>query len=407
MKKHLWMQPTASRTTLLLACPRPFEVECEPDESEEPALYGSAFHEVIAACLRSPKKKLLESDTKAYARAIGRAVKKFDIVNCRQELAGHVKSSVKVLRKWLAKEKLQIIAIERAYAVRPGREGTWSAREIEPHDANHHYAVRSDEVPGTVDLIAANADRTRIVVLDHKTGMFEDWFMSDETFARPTTVAQLRTLGLAAECFAPRKGPFEVELAIFHADRQGLPYIYSEPYEPEDQAKHAAALHAALPRVGQGFIRPGEYCKHCPARIGCPARAAALLVESAEVLTAAAIKIALEPVDPRALYVLPTEEILEPGLLEERAGRLYDMLKRFRELDAVGSKELRRLVKGGAVIETKEGKVLSIREQTFETLSKKSVLEALGKVAGEKELARLRKKGLIRESTREMLVAEK
>lgn len=64
-------------------------------------------------------------------------------------------------------------------------------------------------------------------------------------------------------------------------------------------------------------------------------------------------------------------------------------------------------MKSGAVIETREGKVLAIQTQNYETLSKKSVLEALGKVAGEKELARLRKKGAIREATREMLVGEK
>ena len=66
-----------------------------------------------------------------------------------------------------------------------------------------------------------------------------------------------------------------------------------------------------------------------------------------------------------------------------------------------------KLVKAGKVIETSEGKVLGIREQTFETLSKKSVLEALGPVAGERELKRLRAKGAIRESTLEMLVGEK
>jgi hypothetical protein len=251
----------------------------------------------------------------------------------------------------------------------------------------------------------ATKNRKRVIVVDHKTGMYEDWYAANEVFALPTTVAQLRTLGLAVRS---SKAQFAgLELGIFHADRQGLPAIYAEPFDRELQVLHAQKLHAALERRGQGFIRPGEHCAHCPARIGCPARAAALLVESAEVLTEAANKIIREPIDPRALYVLPTEEIATPGLLESRAGALFDMLKRFRELEKVATAELRRLVKSGVVVETKEGNVLSIRTQVYETLSKKSVLEALGKVAGERELARLRKKGVIREATREMLIGEK
>jgi ribosomal protein L19E len=86
---------------------------------------------------------------------------------------------------------------------------------------------------------------------------------------------------------------------------------------------------------------------------------------------------------------------------------LYELLKCFRALDEAGTKEIRRLVQEGKIIETRDGKVLAIRTEKFETLSKKSVIEALGKVAGEKELKRLRAKGAIREATREKLVTEK
>ena len=68
------LQPSASRTELLLACPRPFglDAEVEADAPGEPARYGSAFHQVIAACLRA--KKPLEQ-TAAYARAVDKAAK--------------------------------------------------------------------------------------------------------------------------------------------------------------------------------------------------------------------------------------------------------------------------------------------------------------------------------------------
>lgn len=400
------LQPSASKTEILLLCQRPFDSETQtaPDEPGEPALYGSAFHQIIAACLRTgwrgTRKAPLET-TDAYARAVDRAAKRYDMKDVRAELAGHVKGSVKVLRNWLAREGLEVTEIERAYAVRPTADGTWKARAIEPHDEDHVYDVASDELPGTVDLVATNANRKRTVVMDHKTGLFEDWFVNDGSvkFARPTTVAQMRTLGLVGSSL-------HGEVSIFHADRRGLPMVYSEPYEVSDQQQHAKALHSAFSRIGGGFLRPGEYCKRCPARVGCPAAAAHLLVESAAVLVEAANRVALEPIDPNALCALPTEPPPD-GMIEARAGALYDMLKRLRELDKVAVAELKRLVKAGAVIETRDGKTLAIQTQTYETLSKKSVVEALGTVAGEKELKRLREKGAIREATREMLIAEK
>lgn len=393
-------QPSASKTEILLLCQRPFDpaIEAEPDEPGEPARYGSAFHAVIAACLRSPKKKPLEKNAAGFARAATRAARDHDVKDAREELAGHVKSSVKVLRNWLTREKLEVAEVEKAYAVWPHPDG-WKSRAIASHDEDHRYKSAPGEVPGTVDLVATNSNRKRVVVLDHKTGYVEDWFAADDFvgFARPTTVAQMRTLGLAVKAN---------EVGIFHADRKGLPIVYAEPYELDEQRRHNRALYEALSRVGQGFLRPGPYCKRCPARVGCPARAADLLVESAEVLVKAANAVALEPVDPNALFALPTEPPPE-GMLEMRAGALYDMLKRFRELEKAGSAELRRLVKAGKIIETRDGKVLSLRTQTYESLSKKSVLEALGKVAGEKLISQLRKKGVIREATREMLVGEK
>lgn len=400
------VQPSASKTEVLLVCPRPFDAatEIEPDEPGEPARYGSAFHAILSACLHSPKKKPLEKNAAAFTRAVKKAAAEYEVKDLASELAGHVKSSVRVFRNWLAKEKLEIVEIERAYAICPTPDGYWTVRRIEAHDEDHHYEISPGEVPGTVDLIVMSRDKKRVVVVDHKTGFFESWFIADDSvrFALPTTVAQMRTLGLVAAM----GGTPRVEVAIFHADRGGLPIVYAEPYELEAQQQHARELYAALALVDRGFLRSGEFCKRCPARAGCPAGAADLLVESAAVLVTAANTVAIEPVDPRALYALPTEPT-DPEVLAMRAGALYDMLKRFRELDKAAATEIKRLVRGGAIIETKDGKTLAIQTQIYETLSKKSVIEALGKVAGEKELVRLRKKGVIREAQRDMLIAEK
>lgn len=398
-------QPSASKTEILLLCPRPFDPALEEPEDMpgEPALYGSAFHRIMAVCLASPG--TLEAHNK-YSKLVDKTVREFEIKDCASELAAHVKSSAKVFLNWLKREKLEVTVIEKAYAVLTMLNGEWVSRIIPPHNDDHVYKVAPGELPGTIDVLAMSKDKRRAVVIDHKTGFFESWIAQDENvhFALPKTVPQLRTLGLAVGGVLPRKTALEV--GIFHADRKSLPVVYAEPFQADEQLLHAKAIAASFDLIGRGLFRPGAHCKRCPARVGCPGRSADLLVESAEVLVGAANRLALEPIDPKALMALPTGD-LSPGELEGRAGALYDMLKRFRELEKTATAELRRLVKAGAVIETRDGKALTIREQTYETLSKKSVLDALGKVAGEKELARLRKKGLIKEQTREMLIAEK
>jgi hypothetical protein len=394
------LQPSASRTALLLACPRPFDpaLEADPDEPGEPARYGSAFHQVAAACLKS--KKPLETTT-AYARAVDAAARRYEVRGASAELAGHVKSSVKVLRNWLAREKLVVVEVETAYAVKPLARGGWVGRVLPPHDEDHRYAIEPGELPGTVDLIATSANRSRVVVIDHKTGSGDT-----DGFARPAAIPQMRTLGLTGAVEVGPKDVEDVEVGIFHADRRGLPIVYVEPYDPADQATHATELHRALGQIGQGFLRPGPHCARCPARLTCPAHAADLLAEGTAALVRSANTLAVEPISPTALYVTLAEAPLSRSL-EERAGALYDLLKKFRALEKAGSEEIRRLVRSGMVIETRDGGALAIQTQRYETLSKKSVIEALGKIAGEKELARLRKKGAIRETEREMLVQEK
>lgn len=394
------MQASASYTGLLLACPRPFDPEND-DEREvpgEPARYGSAFHQVIAACLR-PSKKALEK-TPAYAKEIDKAAATYSVKASAGELAGHVKSSVGVLRNWLTREKLEVLEVERAYAVKPFMGGSWNARLIAAHSEEHTYEVEPGELPGTVDLIAASANRKRLAVIDHKTGGGES-----DTFAQPAKIPQMRTLGLVAP-FAPTRGTndvdVDVEVGVFHADRRGLPAMYTEPYDLESRIGHAIDLHTALSAVGSGFLRPGPHCARCPIRLSCPAHKADLLAESTAALVRSANAVGVEPIVGQLVSAAASKLSVE-----QRAGALYELLQKFKVLEKAGRDEIRRLVKGGSIIETSDGKTLEIRTQTYETLSKKSVLEALGPVEGEKVLKTLRKKGAIRETTRESLVGGK
>lgn len=389
------LHPSASNTSLLLECQRPFadDVEVDFGTEREAARYGSAFHAIVATCLVKP----LTIKPGPYAKVVDAAVKKWDVAHAADELAAHAKSSYKYLRNWLDREKLSVAVVEKAYAVNPR---TRKVREIPPHSEEHVYDVVSGEIPGTVDLIAVGENR--IVPLDHKTGMHDgDWYASSDavsSFALPTTVRQMQTIGLMGHGLAATYGREGVDLAIFHADRRGLPIVYCDSFEHKAAVKHAGVLAAALDRIGDGSLRPGKWCDRCPARDTCPAKAADLLGETSLALMQGAEAVLDEPVNPKR-SLAPRGS----GSIEIRASAAHALLRKIRSLEKAVSDELRALVKDGAIIETPDG-VLVLETQRFETLSKKSVIEALGKEAGERELKRLRKKGVVREATREMLV---
>jgi hypothetical protein len=370
------LQPSASKTELLLACSRPFspEVEIERDAPTVAMRYGSAFHEITATALR---KKL---GAAAYARVVDRAAARYDVRPAAQELAGHVRSSLKVLQNWLARERWAVEQIETSYAI-----SSKGARAIEaPSEDGHHYEVRKGEVPGTLDLLARRGNAT--LVLDHKTGQH------DPGFAFPARLPQMRTLGL----IPPERR--EVHVGILHADRQGLPMIYSEELEPKARQEHARALVVALGRIGDGSLRPGPWCGRCPARSTCPARSADILADSTAALLDAGNVLLDEPANP-ATTLAPRGV----ASVEVRAAALYTLLKRFRALDKAGSAEIKRLVREGKIIETPGG-ALIFQSYEQETLSKSTIVRALGKGEGEKLIEGLRRKGVVETATHERLV---
>jgi len=388
------IQPSASATGLVLACPHPFEesTPIEKGEPIEPARYGSAFHLVIAEMLRQYKAKHTLRPA-AFAKLVDTSVKLFDVRSAAEELAGHVKGSFKYLVNWIEREKLEVDEIETAYAVLPRDCDSATWRPIPSHDEDHHYECHSTEMPMTLDLRLRSKNRKRHVVLDHKTG-------NDVGYARPSKVLQMRSLGLAAE--TPLDNP--VELGVGHFDRRGLPNIYVEEYEDADVREHGQALYNAIDMIGRGgFLRPGVQCERCPARHACPARSADLLSDATNALVKASLVIADEPIDTHALAPIPANA---NHSIEDRAGALYDLLTRYDDVSKAGREEIRRLVKAGAVVETRRGPLV-IQPQEFETVSKKSILAAYGKRAGEKKLAELRKKGAVTLSKREMLVPQK
>ena len=374
------LQPSASKSDLLLSCARPFspDLEVERDDPSVPMRYGSAFHEIIAETLRAHPKALPAG---RFAKVVDKAAARYDVKGAAQELAGHVRGSLKVLSNWLERQKLVVEEVETSYAITP--EG--AVRRVQaPSEDEHHYDVRPGEIGGTVDLIAKG--KGRAVVLDHKTGSH------DPGFALPAKLPQMRTLGLV-------RGDAVVEVGILHADRQGLPAIYAEPYAKKDGEAHAAALATALGRIGDGSLRPGPWCPRCPARHDCPARSADILSESTAALVDAASVLADEPLNS----VTTLAPRIGAASIEVRAKALYELLRKFRALDKAGSAEIKRLVRAGLIVDTDRGP-LEIRAENYESLSKSSIVEALGKLEGEKLIAQLRKRGVVPVRTREKLV---
>lgn len=389
------LQPSASVTGLLLACQRPFDpnVKLEPNEPGESARYGSAWHFVTAECLRKPK--LLKSG--AYAKTVDFAALRWEVKASAGELAGHVKSSLGVLQNWLTREKLKVEGIEASYAYTPSKPET---REIVgPNDeGGPRYDIRLGEIGLTLDLLAYG--ESRVVVIDHKTGTHDgDWFVEGASFALPDQLPQMKTIGAAL--MGAHAG--EMHVGIFHADRQGLPAMYTSELSGAIILKHDKALVQALGRVGDGSMRPGPYCKRCPARGDCPAAAADLLGESTQALVEASLVLADEPIDPRRSLAPRGAAGMT---IEQRAAAMYKLFKKYDVLREAGREELKRLVKAGAVVET-DGGVLELRVESFETLSKASIFRAFGKPAGEKLIASLRKKGVVEQSTREKIVPGK
>ena len=87
-----------------------------------------------------------------------------------------------------------------------------------------------------------------------------------------------------------------------------------------------------------------------------------------------------------------------------RAGRLMALIKNLEKLTEMGRAEVRRLVEAGEVVEGPDGTTYELSRETYETLSKASVMRALGKTNGEKRLAKMRKEGLIEEKERVRLL---
>jgi hypothetical protein len=374
-KATMKLAQTMSKTGLLLQCPWPFDPNRElPDDiSGEPADYGVAFHAIMAVVCSSrfvigPEKK----DVKELAH-------RYNLF--APELWAHYIDSSGFLHSWLIGDNpwgVDFLAhnMPRTEIARAFSPVTYESRPIEGPDASHIYHdIRPGEIVGTADMVVETPDT--ILVDDHKTGAGD--------FSRPSENPQILSLA----CAFAMKSRKKVIGAISHFPRGGLPQVFAEEITREAMALHAAKLDSAMARVGDGSLRTGPYCKYCPARNVCPTRDVNLIE---------AITVAGGLVKQSSSSVVTAEKI----------GQLHELLTQVEYHTIPKARDaIRRWVKDhpSEVATRPDGKVLAFVQRSFERLSKSSVVKALGKVAGEKELARLRKLKCLTEDTREELHA--
>lgn len=351
------LQPTASRTALLLQCSRPFadDVEIPPESVGEAAEYGTLFHSFLYN-LVFPRKPLTFSVPREWDR----------------ELDRHSRLAYRSLKQWMKTEGLRKVNGERPLAFNPFSERL--AKQTDFDSETHTYSLPPNGVGGTADLILRSPDKKRRVVLDYKTGQW------GKDFHRPSLIPQLCTLALMTGAN---------EAAILHSPRGLPPTVYSEPFEPGVLDVHRKALRRSLRLINDGSLRPGPECARCPARLDCPAKTATLVKSTSRMVKAITL--------PGADWL--SKASVDVGTFHQMLSQLDTLVKRARE-------EIKQRVRDGEVIERPDGKTLTLQTIVVERLSKKQILAAMGSTKGEELLRLLREAGALVEAEEERMVAK-
>ena len=374
------LQPSASKSALLLQCAYPFRRPLPLDLGGEAADYGTAFHELLAMGVRYHFKPAGEPSKKTF----GVIARKYDLFE--PELEAHYKLAAPVLEAWLTGGnfwginwllKSQPLEVESSIGI----SAKGSRPIAPPTPGDHRYADLSEnEVAGTADIRAFAPGY--VMVMDHKTGAY-----GAEEFASPEALPQLLTL-FAGTPLGPKD---KAIAAIFHAPRGGDPIVYSAEVSRAAIREHRTVLFGQLSRVGDGSMRPGPACRYCPARDVCPTRDADFLN---------AITVAGGVLAKREPPSLVTPQKL--GQLHQLREEILRFCEKSQDMTRAWVRE-----NPSSIVERPDGKVLVLKDVERETLSKESVIAALGEKAGEKELERLRKLGCLKSTTRTEMRAER
>lgn len=244
------LQITASKSALLLQCPRPFApdttIDDESNQASEGARWGSAAHlcldEKRVTGKFSAKSALVKYGfEKPSPKSIG-------------DLENQVNAGWSVLQAWLKENSLRIVSGEMPLAY---RLDTGQRRLAHFEEDGHRYGLSLSEIGGTPDLLLEGRNPIRKIILDYKTGDFE---LND--FSKPEDNAQLLTLALMTGAD---------EVAVLHMPLGSIPIIYHAEVDAARLQKHLDNLAVAADLASKSspaFMRVGKECKYCPARFG-------------------------------------------------------------------------------------------------------------------------------------------
>jgi hypothetical protein len=358
--------PTASKSDLFLACSWPWGKKARKDPVGERTRFGIAFHEVMARLLQGG------------LAIIPEVAKKFDVDG--DELHDRTNEAYGVLATWLHGGNVWGITfrkfvVEVSVAYDPSTD---MATATEPPDeANHEYPnVPVGSIPGTADLVSVLSPphtAKTVLVLDHKSGwnVAADW--QPQT---PAESGQLRTLALA---LCRLHNADRAIVAFFHAPAGGVPIVLADTLESSDLEVHRKALLAAQKRVGNGWMHPGHWCTFCPAWSICPTNTTSLV-----------------------------ELKRSPGpMTSERVGAIHQALGEYGRLEERLRDEMRAWVGLNGPGVRPDGSYVDLVPKEVTGLSQASIIRALGKLKGAKEIQRLKKLGAVETKTRIELRAVK
>lgn len=324
-KRHLRvLHPSMSTAGLLLVCQWPWgrTVSSEPLEvvgekpsekslavyspprvvsdsgnalSETPeANYGSAIHEVLAARIVDPPKKIKKAKVAA----------KWGITDSDEQAAfiAHADEAVDTFITWMVKKNPWGIDLTRRAKIRTEMSIAYNVEKntarlaVAPTADTHEYkGIEVGELPGTADVVIDEIDRTLrapmkkedvgdlaarlaevpdLIVIDHKTG--DGWAMPNEN-------AQLKSLALAN---AVRVNAKSAAVGIFHTSTEESSTMFIDEIDREEIKEFRVKLKTAWKRIGDGSLNPGFHCGGCPAISICPAHAGAIMqIETGLVMT--------------------------------------------------------------------------------------------------------------------------
>lgn len=395
------LQPSMSWSNVLLECAFPFGKEIEREEVEEPARFGSAYHAVMAQSFfhgMQPKKLATHAE---------RAAKQWAVE--AEEVHSLVIDSRRVLDDWLRKNEYRIdfadilkqkkgtLFVEQALALKP----LVSGRALQPHDADHRYhGVAEGEQPGTLDYaIISMGKRLPVLLLDHKSG--------EEDFSSPQDKPQLLSLAAAVARWAKAD---EVIFGANWARRRGMPKVYSERVKLHELEPYERRLQLSLARIGDGSMKPNKFCNICPAKSMCPAQDAELLSKAGDILVG--LTAAGGALSSEGLAANDAAIIHHAGANLSKAkklGILYEVVRKGEQIAKRAREEIRNeILRDPSLLpETPTGEYLVVREYEKENLSKSAIIEAYGRVAGERMIEKLRKDGAITKTKVQQLYPEK